>query len=78
MVQPSDESHSCTWEEQAVMERHQPGGVSDSQGSVAHGARSVVGKGLRGRAQIFRSSIKKTWCVYSIVGKKTLQTSSRS
>lgn len=30
-------------EEQAVMERHQPGGVSDSQGSVTHGTRSVVG-----------------------------------
>lgn len=32
-------------EEQAAMERHQPGGVSDSQGSVAHGIRFVVGEG---------------------------------
>lgn len=31
--------------EQAAIERHQPGGVSDSQGSVAHGTRSVVGDG---------------------------------
>lgn len=47
--------------EQAVVERHQPGGVSDSQESVTRGTRSVVGVGLRGRAQIFRSNIKKSW-----------------
>lgn len=32
-------------EEQAAMERHQPWGVSDSQGSGAHETRSVVGDG---------------------------------
>lgn len=32
-------------EEQAATERHQPRGVSDSQGSVAHGTTSVVGDG---------------------------------
>lgn len=37
-------------EEQAVMERHQPGGVSDSQGSVTHGTRSVVGDGAQGQS----------------------------
>lgn len=47
--------------EQAVVERHEPGGVSDSQVSVTCGTRSVVGVGLRGRTQIFKSSIKKSW-----------------